>query len=461
MFNAGTIQGGLKFDMSEYTHAILQAQSISSIFPGIVTSFLENPLLGFIDTIKQVGSALVELAFKFSETQRRTAQLADSLGVDLEFLDGWGKAATLVGGNVDMVAEIMVHLSHAANMAATQGGSTADAFKALGVTIKDGGGHLKPMDELLQSVSDGLAKMGAGAQRTGIAMEVLGRGGASTLAFLGQGSEKINSFAFRLQEMGLIATQATAKAAQAFEELWGTVQLAWNGILAKIAEPVRTALMPILEDLLKWMETHPDEIKAAIESMAESIRSAFKIIREVVEFAIGHFNQIIQVMGAAGIGAAALIAVQALGLIQGAFAALIPQIIAATAAQAAFNAAASGLRGAGIGGAIGAVFGDGPEATLGGGIGGGIGGIAGGLLGGPVGAYVGSVAGGAIGTAIGSQFASPPINVDVKIDASATPDELARAAVQAATPVISEKIKKQAHEHLQQQRVSGTLKGNR
>ena len=117
-----SLQGGLKLDVSEYTHAILQAQSISSIFPGIVTNFLVNPLLGFIDTIKEAGSALVGLAFRFSELQNHTRQLAESLGVSLQFLDGWGKAATLAGGKTDDVAGMMTHLSHAATMAATRGG---------------------------------------------------------------------------------------------------------------------------------------------------------------------------------------------------------------------------------------------------------------------------------------------------------------------------------------------------
>ena len=462
-FDAGSISGSLKFDVSDYTHAILQAQSISSIFPGIVTTFLESPLLGFIDTIKEAGAALVELATRFSEVQNHTRQLADSLGVSLQFLDGWGKAATLTGGNTEMVAEAITHLSHTANLAAREGGATAEAFHKLGVNIFGAGGHLKPTQELLEQVSDGLKRMGAGAERTGITMEILGRGGASTLAFLGQGSTAINEIVARLDKMGLVTSDATAKSAQAFEEMWATVKLAWNGILAKIAEPVRIALMPILEDLLTWMETHPQEIQEAIEEMAKVISEAFALVRSAIQFAVEHFNTIIALMGAAGIGAAALVAVQSLGLMEGAFASLAVQLDIATASQLAFNAAANGLKGAGIGGGIGATFGTGIEGTVGGSIGGGIGAIAGGILGGPLGAYAGSVIGGGIGTGIGSAFASP---ININVTAPGRSDhEIATEASQAAAQEVYEqtgkRLKRQRSLTQHHQNISATLRGDR
>ncbi len=454
-----SLQGGLKLDTSEFTHAIMQAQSISSIFPGIVTNFLVNPLLGFIGTIKETGSALVGLAFRFSDLENHTRQLAESMGVSLQFLDGWGKAATLVGGSTEDVAGMMTHLSHAALTAATRGGEVEAAFKRLGVSVLDGGGHLKGVQTLLEEVSDGFQRMGAGAERTGTAMQVLGRGGASSLAFLSQGSTAIKEMVARLEDMGLVTSEATAASAKAFQELWAVVRLAWNGILEKIAEPVRIALMPILADVLNWMQSHPQEIQEAIQEMAHVITEAFGLVQIAVQFALEHFDTIIALMGAAGIGAAALIAVQALGMMANAFTSLIVQLDIATASQLAFNAAANGLKGAGIGGAIGLLQGTGTEGRIGGAIGGGIGGIAGGIVGGPVGALIGSAALGEAGTLIGNAFTSA-VTINVT-SPSGDSEDIAQTAADAASKDVFEKVKKHQKNKAAHQNVSHALKGAR
>ena len=263
--------------------------------------------------------------------------------------------------------------------------------------------------------------------------------------------------------MGLVTSDAAAKSAQAFQELWAVVKLAWNGILEKIAEPVRIALMPILEDFLTWMETHPQEIQEAIQEMADVIAEAFKLVQMAVQFTLEHFDTIIALMGAAGIGAAALIAVQALGLMEGAFASLIVQLDIATASQLAFNAAANGLKGVGIGGAIGATFGTGIEGTVGGSIGGGIGGIVGGMFGGPLGAYAGSAIGGGIGTGIGSAFAEPvqhQFNINVT-SPSGDSDDIAQTAANAASKDVFEKVKKHHELKAHKQQVNRALRGDR
>ena len=72
-FDAGSITGSLKFDISEFTSSILSAQSIAGIFPSVVTSYLVNPLLGFVETVKEAGRAILDLGFSVSKTQTEEA----------------------------------------------------------------------------------------------------------------------------------------------------------------------------------------------------------------------------------------------------------------------------------------------------------------------------------------------------------------------------------------------------
>ena len=227
-------------------------------------------------------------------------------------------------------------------------------------------------------------------------------------------------------------------------------------------------IQKVKESLQGGLKLDASEYTRAI-LQAQSISSIFPgiVTNFLVNPLLGFIDTIKEtgsaLVGLAGIGAAALIAVQALGLMEGAFASLIVQLDIATASQLAFNAAANGLKGVGIGGAIGATFGTGIEGTVGGSIGGGIGGIVGGMFGGPLGAYAGSAIGGGIGTGIGSAFAEPvqhQFNINVT-SPSGDSDDIAQTAANAASKDVFEKVKKHHELKAHKQQVNRALRGDR
>ena len=203
-------------------------------------------------------------------------------------------------------------------------------------------------------------------------------------------------------------------------------------------------IQKVKESLQGGLKLDASEYTRAI-LQAQSISSIFPgiVTNFLVNPLLGFIDTIKEtgsaLVGLAGIGAAALIAVQALGLMEGAFASLIVQLDIATASQLAFNAAANGLKGVGIGGAIGATFGTGIEGTVGGSIGGGI------------------------GTGIGSAFAEPvqhQFNINVT-SPSGDSDDIAQTAANAASKDVFEKVKKHHELKAHKQQVNRALRGDR
>jgi TP901 family phage tail tape measure protein len=378
-FNAGAIVGSINLDISGLTSAIAESAAKASLFPHIISEFMEHPLLMLTEIAHEAADAIKELVLGVTESQHELANTAQAIGVSVEFLDGWSKAAKLAGANGEELTQSLVHLSRAAVEATRDSaGDAAKAFRTLGVQVREAGGGMRPLEELARDVSDALHEMEGGVNRNALAQDLFSRAGYSTLAFLNKGSDEIDKYVGRLRQMGAITTREAAEQATAFEDMIQEVKAGWEGIKLQLAAPIRDALKPMLENLLSWMHTHPEEIRQIVQNVADTIVKAIHDLGGAAVWVKDHFNELIKIMGAVGLGIAAIAAVNAINSIGSALKLLIPTIEAATVAQTAFNAVKWGGAGAAIGAATN------PNHPAQGAIGGLIGGLLGSFVPGPL-----------------------------------------------------------------------------
>lgn len=137
----------------------------------------------------------------------------------------------------------------ARNLAAARKGSSAqvEAFEALGLSLAD----LKEMsdEDVLFATRDALADMGPSAERTNIALTLLGRGGTALMPWLSAASGEMAALNGELERAGLVwgdeELQQWADAAKAQREM----QIAMTGIQVVIARDVVPWLTRLVEAL--------------------------------------------------------------------------------------------------------------------------------------------------------------------------------------------------------------------
>lgn len=331
-FEAGAATAKLVLDVSGFRAGFMQAESLSRLFPGVVTNFLASPLLGLIGIAQRAGRALVGMVAGVTNQQDDLRDTAQTFGVSVEFLSGWGQAAELAGSNAQELGESLRFISNSAATAAAEigkgePGAAASAYEKLGVSVLDAAGQMKPLEQLTREVQAGFAAMPAGANRTAIALDILGRSGAGMLAFFGQAPEEINAYVRRLEQMGAITTTEAANQADAWNDLMVEAGHAWGGIKQQLAEPLRDALIPYLTGVLDWVRTHPGEIRETIASVVAGVESGFTavaaaglVLKPVVE-------GIIENLGPIGFVGASLLAVKTIAGLVGSL-----QTLAKTAA---------------------------------------------------------------------------------------------------------------------------------
>lgn len=167
---------------------------------------------GMIGKLKEFGEIVItafavekikEFVFGLAEQAEGLGKQAEMLGVSAGALQEWQYAASLVGVGADEVTSAMMRLEKGAASAAEKGkGPAADAFRKLGITAKDASGEIKPVEQLMEEVADGLEKTEDPAKRTQIAMGLFGRAGAKLIPLLKEGSGGIRKYRAELEELG-------------------------------------------------------------------------------------------------------------------------------------------------------------------------------------------------------------------------------------------------------------------
>ena len=173
-------------------------------------------------------------------------EMAVKTGVSVEMLTSLELAAKQNGVSMDQLATSIRMMYRSMNEAAEGTKESADAYKRLGVDVRDASGKLKSGNEAFLEVADAVAKIQNPAERSAMAMKVFGRAGSEMLPMLEGGKEALKGYIDEARRLGLIYTDEDAKRGAAFND-----QLdAFTKVLTRLKETV--AMWP-MEQMTKVM----------------------------------------------------------------------------------------------------------------------------------------------------------------------------------------------------------------
>lgn len=136
---------------------------------------------------------------------------ADRIGMSVEALSQLEHAASLSGVSMQTFSGAMQRLARTSV-------ESAGELHRLGVATRDSSGQMRPMEAILMDVADRLAAMPPGAERTALAIQLLGRQGAELIPMLQGGSAGLRTMMAEADSLGLTLSNRTARAAEAFND---------------------------------------------------------------------------------------------------------------------------------------------------------------------------------------------------------------------------------------------------
>lgn len=139
-------------------------------------------------------AAIGAFAKSVIDTADALGDLSQSTGISVKELSALGNAAQLNGSSTEEFNQAIVKFQK--SLAEAQGGINAqsDAFKTLGVSIKNADGSFKDTTTVFYNFADAMAVTEEGTVKTLLAQELLGRGSEKLIPTLNQGSEALKNF---------------------------------------------------------------------------------------------------------------------------------------------------------------------------------------------------------------------------------------------------------------------------
>ena len=197
--------------------------------------------LGALTFASKIKDA-IDLADSFNKLSQKT-------GIAVSELSKLNYAAGLSDVTTESLANGIKKLNVAVSAAANGSKEQANVFKALGISIKDAAGNVLGADKVFSQLADQFAESADGANKTAVAVALLGKNGADLVPLLNAGAGGIKTLGDEAKKLGLVLGADFAKQAEEFNDNLRKVQLAGQGLFVTLG----TDLVKGLGDTAKAM----------------------------------------------------------------------------------------------------------------------------------------------------------------------------------------------------------------
>lgn len=283
-----------------------------------------------------VGFSLQSAVTGFAQAGDGLDKMSARLGISAVKLQEWSFAATHAGAAPEDLEDALKDLSE--KIAEVAGGDTGDAaqlFSALGISVKDASGKIRPASDIFEEVADAIQRNEDPALRTKMAMVLMGDSGRKLIPMLSGGAQGLDDMAKQAHDLGLVmnedAVAAAAKMTDHMDDMKASVTAVGHEIGYRLS-PVVISMSDRFRDLAAANKgALGEKVEKVAGSFAdaigkidfEGIASAILTIADysVRAFnAIGGFNTVLYGMGAliAGKGIMAVVSLgsSVIGLVQ-------------------------------------------------------------------------------------------------------------------------------------------------
>ncbi len=174
---------------------------------------------------------------------------SEMLGMTTHDLQAFEFAARNSGLSAEQADTALRFLNKNLGKAAEGGKEVAAVFARLGVKTKTATGEVRPTQEVLGDIADGISKMKSPAEKTTAAIEIFGRAGAKMIPLLNKGSTGVIELTKEFDALGGGLSQEFVEAAAKGERQMIRLNTAGKGLVGVFA----TALMPAFTALVSWV----------------------------------------------------------------------------------------------------------------------------------------------------------------------------------------------------------------
>lgn len=270
----GALRVNLGLDSAAFTRGLKGAESKMSNFGRMVSRGL-----------MAVGVAAAAAAGGLALSVRGTLNAADQMakaarkiGIPIEELSRLKHAANLSGVSFQGLQNAVKRLSANMNDAKNGVGEAKDAFEQLGVSVTNSDGTLKSASQMLTELSAVFATMPDGAEKTALAMDLMGKSGADMIPMLNGGADALKSMMAEADQLGLVFTEEMGTNAEAFNDNMSRL----GAVMGVLGRQLAAELAPHLAAFSDWLVANAPRIIEFSSALIDFGVNAVKAIADIV-----------------------------------------------------------------------------------------------------------------------------------------------------------------------------------
>ena len=219
---------GVDFDDRELKRGAASVDNLADRirnFAGVAAAAAVGTGVGiFLNSIREAGTEI--------------ANVSQQMGLSTRALQQWRFVAADAGLDAgDLFGGFGAIADNAAN-AAEGTGDMADAFKKLGVDVKDSSGQLKGIEQLIPEMADGFSKLTNETEKSNIAQTIAGDDGLRLLGVFRRGSAGIEELRKEFEKLGAGMSDEGIERSRELTAEFGKLGIVFDAIKGQIAQAV-------------------------------------------------------------------------------------------------------------------------------------------------------------------------------------------------------------------------------
>lgn len=290
----GKLVVSLSANIAEFTSAMDKAAFVSAKRMETMQKAAKMAGAAIGGALVAGAGALANELRKFADAADATTKASQSLGMSVKALQELRYAAELSGVASNELDTALGKLSKKA-------ADGNDAFRAMGIQVKNSDGTLKSADKLVGEVADKFSTYADGAAKTALAQSLFEESGARLIPMLNNGSAGLAAMADEAQKLGFVFDAETGKAAERFNDNLTRLGKITQGTITQVA----AGMLPAMEKLSAMM-VEASKNTEFFSGVANVLNGTLKALITTGSVIWGVFEMVGS--GLAGLAAAAVLA---------------------------------------------------------------------------------------------------------------------------------------------------------
>lgn len=256
----------------------------ANLLSGVMQKGLEVMASKFVE----MAQAVIEFGFNVISLADDLNTLSKTTNLSTETLQEFRYASAFLDVDESTLTGSLTKLTRQMYSASTGSKASAEAFKTLGINIRNADGSLRPRYDVFLETIDALGQIDDEVTRDGLAMQIFGKSAQDLNPLIAAGSAALDEYRKQAHEVGYVLDQDTLDRMNSVNDEVDRMNLQFDALknqLGTAVAPVIHEVVIALQDFVAAVDwqTVGQIIYVALMTIVGAFMAAYEIVKAVID----------------------------------------------------------------------------------------------------------------------------------------------------------------------------------